>query len=181
MRGIFWLVALLASTAQAENIIYKSQRVIFSAEMVASACHVRVQSDSDGNNLLTFATYNKATGASVPPQNFSIRLYESGAPVQGCSAFLVGQIATLSFGNPGQLDAGGVVTWGAGDRVRIDVRATDPQADYRGALSLAVTTVNYPVEFAAKGEFRFTARPVFPDNVRAGEYSGALTFVVQYR
>lgn len=181
MRNLFFLIALLASTAQAENIKYKSQRVIFSAEVVASACHVKVQSDSAGNNLLTFATYNKTTGAPVPTQNFSIRLYESGASVQGCSAFLVGQVATLSFGNPGQLDAAGVVTRGAGDLVRIDVWAVDPQADYRGILNLTTTSVNYPVDFAAKGEFRFSARPVFPDNVRAGEYSGALTFVVQYR
>ncbi|MBN6454229.1 EAL domain-containing protein [Escherichia coli] len=35
-----------------------------------------------------------------------MRLYETGATVQGCSAFLAGQVATLNFGHPGQLDAG---------------------------------------------------------------------------
>ncbi|MBB7764011.1 fimbrial protein, partial [Escherichia coli] len=37
------------------------------------------------------------------------------------------------------------------------------------------------VEFAAKGQFRFRAQPVFPANVKAGEYTGALTFVVTYQ
>lgn len=117
---------------------------------------------------LTFGTYRKSTGASVPPRDFTVRLYESGATVQGCSAFQAGQVATLDFGNPGQLDAGGVVTRGAGDGVRVDVRAVDTQADYRGRLTQDSHSVNYPVEFAAKGQFRFRAQPVFPANVKAG-------------
>ncbi|TBL77971.1 fimbrial protein [Obesumbacterium proteus] len=181
MRNLFFIMVFITSTAHAGDIIHKSTRVIFSAEVVSSACHVRVSSDSAGNNLLTFVTYNRATRTSVPPQSFSIRFYESGSFSQGCTAFLVGQVATLSFGNPGQLDSGGVVTHGAGDQVRIDVRAIDSQADYRGFINLSAHTVNYPVDFAAKGELRFTARPVFPDKVLTGEYSGALTFVVEYR
>ncbi|ECG7009964.1 fimbrial protein, partial [Salmonella enterica subsp. enterica] len=100
------------------------QKTLFSADVVASACHVVVDADSTGNSgRLTFGTYRKSTGASVPPRDFTVRLYETGATVQGCSAFLAGQIATLNFGNPGQLDGQGVVTRGAGDGIRIDVRA----------------------------------------------------------
>lgn len=84
------------------------QKTVFSADVVASACHVVVDADSTGNSgRLTFGTYRKSTGASVPPRDFTVRLYESGATVQGCSAFKAGQVATLDFGNPGQLDAGG--------------------------------------------------------------------------
>ncbi|EPB1915046.1 fimbrial protein [Escherichia coli] len=159
-----------------------TQKTIFSADVVASACHVVVDADSTGNSgRLTFGTYRKSTGASVPPRDFAVRLYESGATVQGCSAFQAGQVATLDFGNPGQLDAGGVVTRGAGDGIRVDVRAVDTQADYRGRLTQDSHSVNYPVEFAAKGQFRFRAQPVFPVNVKAGEYTGALTFVVTYQ
>ena len=76
-------------------------------DVVASACHV-VDADSTGNSgRLTFGTYRNVHGASVPPRDFTVRLYESGATVQGCSAFKAGQVATLDFGNPGQLDAGG--------------------------------------------------------------------------
>ncbi|MCN2058206.1 fimbrial protein [Escherichia coli] len=158
------------------------QKTVFSAEVVASACHVVVGADSSGNSgRLTFGTYRKSTGTPVPPRDFTVRLYESGASVQGCSAFLSGQVVTLDFGNPGQLDAGGVVTHGAGDGIRVDVRAVDPQADYRGRLTQDRHSVNYPVEFATKGQFRFRAQPVFPANVKAGEYSGALTFVVAYQ
>lgn len=158
------------------------QKTIFSMDVVASTCHVVVEADSSGNSgRLTFGTYRRSTGASVPPRDFTVRLYESGATVQGCSAFKAGQIATLDFGNPGQLDAGGVVTRGAGDGIRVDVRAVDAQADYRGRLTQDRHSVNYPVEFAAKGQFRFRAQPVFPANVKAGEYTGALTFVVTYQ
>lgn len=159
-----------------------TQRIVFSADIVASACHVVVDADSNGNSgQLTFGTYRKSTGTPVPPRDFTVRLYESGATVQGCSAFQTGRVATLDFGNPGQLDAGGVVTRGAGDGIRVDVRAVDTQADYRGRLTQDSHSVNYPVDFAVKGQFRFRAQPVFPANVKAGEYTGALTFVVTYQ
>ncbi|EMB3556322.1 fimbrial protein, partial [Escherichia coli] len=61
-----------------------TQKTIFSADVVASACHVVVDADSTGNSgRLTFGTYRKSTGASVPPRDFAVRLYESGATVQG--------------------------------------------------------------------------------------------------
>ena len=158
------------------------QKTLFSGDVVASAGHVVGDADSTGNSgRLTFGTYRKSTGASVPPRDFTVRLYELGATVQGCSAFLTGQVASLDFGNPGQLDAVGVVTRGAGDGIRVDVRAVDAQADYRGRLTQDNHSVNYPVGFAAKGQFRFRAQPLFPANVKAGEYSGALTFVVTYQ
>ncbi|HHE3117095.1 TPA: fimbrial protein [Escherichia coli] len=159
-----------------------SQRVVFNVDVVASACHVVVDADSIGNSgRLTFGTYRKSTGGGTPPRDFTVRLYESGATVQGCSAFKAGQVATLDFGNPGQLDAGGVITRGAGDGIRVDVRAVDAEADYRGRLTQENHSVNYPVAFAARGQFRFRAQPVFPANVKVGEYTGALTFVVTYQ
>lgn len=158
-----------------------SQRTVFNADVVASACHAVVDVDGSGSSRLTFGTYRKSTQAAVPPREFTVRLYESGATIQGCSAFLAGQISTLDFGNPGQLDAAGVVTRGAGDGVRVDVRAVDSEADFREKLTQANHIVNYPVDFAAKGQFRFRAKPMFPADVKAGEYTGALTFVVQYQ
>lgn len=121
------------------------QRTVFSADVVASVCHVVVDADSSGNSgQLTLGTYRKSTGASVPPRDFTVRLYESGATVQGCSAFKAGQVATLDFGNPGQLDAGGVVTRCAGDGIRVDtglpekpVRTTG-QARTEGAPAIPV-------------------------------------------
>ncbi|HBB9147756.1 TPA: type 1 fimbrial protein [Escherichia coli] len=157
------------------------QRTIFNADVVASACHVVIDGNGTGQGQLTFDTFRKSSGVSVQPREFTVRLYENGVTVQGCSAFQAGQIATLDFGNPGQLDAGGVVTRGVGDGIRVDVRAVDAQADYRGRLTQDSHSVNYPVEFAAKGQFRFRAQPVFPASVKAGEYTGALTFVVTYQ
>lgn len=177
IKNILFLVLLAGEGAHASV-----QKTIFSADVMASTCHVVVDADSSGNSgRLTFGTYRKSTGTSVPPRDFSVRLYESGATVQGCSAFLVGKIATMDFGNPGQLDAGGVVTRGAGDGIRVDVRAVDAEADYRGRLTQDNHSVNYPVDFAVRGRFRFRAQPVIPANVKAGEYAGGLTFVVTYQ
>ncbi|ELD0539737.1 fimbrial protein [Escherichia coli] len=174
MGAFFWL---FSSHCQSDV-----QRVVFVTDVVASACHVVVDADSSGNSgRLSFDTFRKSTATSVPPREFTVRLYESGSTVQGCSAFKAGQIATLDFGNPGQLDAGGVVARGAGDGIRVDVRAVDTQADYRGRLTQDRHSVSYPVDFAARGQFRFRAQPVFPSNVKAGEYSAALTFVVTYQ
>ncbi|EEU9452257.1 fimbrial protein [Escherichia coli] len=157
------------------------QRTIFSADVVASGCHVVVDGDGAGVGQLTFGTFRKSSDISIKPQEFIIRLYESGATVQGCSAFQAGRIATLEFGNPGQLDAAGVITRGAGDGIRVDVRAVDIQADYRERLTQARHTINYPVNFATKGQFHFRAQPVIPVDVKAGEYIGALSFIVTYQ
>ncbi|WP_426472800.1 fimbrial protein [Escherichia marmotae] len=178
MKKIFLFISLLLVRGGQATI----QKTVFSTDVVASTCHVVVDADSTGNSgRLTFGVYRKSTGVSVSERNFTVRLYESGATIQGCSAFLAGQVATLDFGNPGQLDAGGVVTRGAGDGIRVDVRAMDAQADYRGRLTQDKHSVTYPVDFAAKGQFRFSAQPIFPVDVKAGEYSGALTFVVTYQ
>ncbi|EPS7491341.1 fimbrial protein [Escherichia coli] len=166
------------TSVHAETIV---QRTIFNADIVASSCHVTVDVDGTGSNRLTFGTFNKSTAAPVSSRDFSVRLYETGATVQGCSAFSAGQLATLQFGNPGQLDTAGVITHGAGDGVRIDVRALDSLADYRGRINIADAKVNYPTDFAVKGEFRFRAKPVIPADVKSGEYTGALTFVVSYQ
>lgn len=73
-----------------------AERIIFSVDVVSSACYVKVDADSIGNSgRLTFGTYRKSTGASVPPRDITVRLYEAGATVQGCSAFKAGQVATL--------------------------------------------------------------------------------------
>lgn len=181
MRGLLPALIFVPLMAQASAGYFATWRVFFSADVVASACHVRVDADGTGNNLLTFGTYSKSTAAAVPPREFTVRLFESGATVQGCSAFQAGRLATLQFGNPGQLDAGGVVTRGAGDGVRIAVKAVDGQADWRERITQEHSAVNYPVNFAAKGQLRFTAQPEFPASVGAGEYDGALTFVVTYQ
>lgn len=89
-----------------------------------------VDADGTGSSRLTFGTYRKSSAAPVPPRDFTVRLYETGATVQGCSAFLAGQIATLNFGNPGQLDGQGVVTRGAGD----GIPAVVPEGYLRSAL-----------------------------------------------
>ncbi len=55
----------------------------------------------------------------------------------------------------------------------------------RGQYQPEVTpgTIRHAGDFAAEftGGFAVEAQPVFPANVKAGEYTGALTFVVTYQ
>lgn len=157
-----------------------TQRVVVHAVAVASACRVVVEGDSVGNNRLSFGVYNKSTGELPAARPLTFWLYEEGATVPGCSAFQVAPLATVQFGNPGQLDEGGVMTRGAGDHVRVDVRATDEQADNRGAVTSQNARVNYPSVFASQGRLAFMARPVALEQASAGEYRGTLSFVVSY-
>ncbi|ADP11027.1 K88 fimbrial protein A [Erwinia sp. Ejp617] len=182
-KAIKFILLLLAGAGEACAVAPGTmvQRTLFSADVVSSACHVVVEAVGGRGSHLLFDTYRKSIAASVPPRDFIVRLYETGATVQGCSAFMSGQIASLDFGNPGQLDAGGVVTRGAGDGIRVEVRALDAQADFREHLTQENHKVNYPVDFAAKGQLRFRAQPIIPHEVKSGEYSGSLSFVVIYQ
>ncbi|EMB3556608.1 fimbrial protein, partial [Escherichia coli] len=77
-------ILFIAAFCLSSSCMATIQKTIFSADVVASACHVVVDADSTGNSgRLTFGTYRKSTGASVPPRDFAVRLYESGATVQG--------------------------------------------------------------------------------------------------
>lgn len=178
-KVIFWMfliVFFLLHSSVKANV----RRIIFNADVVASACHVVVDTGVIGDNTLAFDIYRKSTGGVIPARKFTIRLYESGSSIQGCSAFLAGQLATLQFGSVGQLDSHGVVTQGAGDGIRIEVRAIDSQADYREHLTERRNTINYPITFASKGQFCFEAKPIIPADVNPGEYSGALSFIISY-
>jgi hypothetical protein len=157
-----------------------TQRVVLHAVAVASACRVVVEGDSVGSNRLSFGVYNKGTGTAPVARPLTFWLYEEGATMAGCSAFLVAPLATVRFGNPGQLDEGGVMTRGAGGHVRVDIRAADAQADYRGAITAQSAQVNYPSTFAAQGRLAFLAKPVALEQASAGEYQGTLSFVVTY-
>lgn len=157
-----------------------TQRVVVHAVAVASACRVVVEGDSVGSNRLSFGVYNKGTGNAPVARPLTFWLYEEGATIPGCSAFLVSPLASVRFGNLGQLDAGGVITRGAGGHVRVDIRAADPQADYRGAITVQSAQVNYPSAFAAQGRLAFLAKPVALEQASAGEYRGTLSFVVTY-
>lgn len=157
-----------------------AQRVVVHAVAVASTCRVVVEGDSVGSNRLSFGVYNKGIGNPPIARPLTFWLYEEGATLPGCSAFLVSPLASVRFGNPGQLDQGGVTTRGAGGHVRVDIRAADPQADYRGVITAQSAQVNYPSAFAAQGRLAFQAKPVALEQASAGEYQGTLSFVVTY-
>lgn len=50
------------------------QKTLFSADVVASACHVVVDADGTGSSRLTFGTYRKSSAAPVPPATVSVSM-----------------------------------------------------------------------------------------------------------
>ncbi|MCP1489790.1 hypothetical protein J3D48_006200 [Pseudomonas fluorescens] len=172
--------SFLPVSADAALTQVMTQRVVVHAVAVASVCRVVVEGDSVGSNRLSFGVYKKGSGHVPVARPLTFWLYEEGATLPGCSAFLVSPFASVRFGNPGQLDEGGVMTRGAGGHVRVDIRAADPQADYRGAITAQSAQVNYPSVFAAQGRLAFLAKPVALEQASAGEYQGTLSFVITY-
>lgn len=164
----------------AEQVI-NVHRTILNATVVASACHVNIEADAVGNNQLSFGVYNKNTNQPIVPRSISLRMYESGSSLPGCSAFLVGQIASIDFGNPGQLDEQGIVTSGAGDSIRIELRSMDKRVDSQEVITVNHHTVTFPTDFASAGEFFFQAKPIGLEKSTAGEYNGSLSFIVSYQ
>ncbi|WP_336285919.1 fimbrial protein [Citrobacter arsenatis] len=156
-------------------------RVVMEGELVASACRVEVNGRAGGNQV-TFPEYSRGLKNTIPPQEIQLRLFDDGATVQGCSAFRAGKLVRMTFGNAGQLDARGVVTSGAGDQVRIQVRALDAEASHRNIITSTgdENQVTWPVGFAAQGLLRFEAVPAGLENAQAGQYSGQLSFVLTY-
>lgn len=178
------LILLISNTvimsAQATDRVI-TQTTKIDGIAVASACQVKIDNGYNKTNQVAFDIYDKSNAMEVSARPFTLWLYEEGSSIPGCSAFMVSSRATVSFGNPGQLDELGVVTRGAGNGVRIDIRALDEQADYRGKISLNSKDINYPSEFASSGKFVYSAKPVNLERAVAGEYRGTLTFVVTYQ
>lgn len=172
-------LAGLLSVQAAEPLF--TTRIVLDGSLVAAACRVEVNG-SNGETLVTFPEYSKGLRNTIAPEEILIRLYDDGATVAGCSAFRAGNLVRISFGNPGQLDEHGVVTTGAGDRVRILVSALDNQASHKNTITDAPdrNAVTYPVDFATRGLLRFAAVPSGLDSAQAGEYSGQLAFVISY-
>lgn len=157
-------------------------RIVMDGSLVAAACRVEVNG-RHGDAQVTFPEYSKGLRNTIAPEEILIRLYDDGATVAGCSAFRVGSLVRISFGNTGQLDEHGVVTAGtAGDRIRILVSALDNQASHKNTITDAPerSSVTYPVDFAARGLLRFAAVPSGLDNAQPGEYAGQLAFVISY-
>ncbi|MEG0171436.1 MAG: fimbrial protein [Acinetobacter sp.] len=175
------LIIIFSCPAKSAEEVLITQRVILNANVVSSACHVKVQADSMNNNRLTMDAYKKGDSSKIHPKSFYIWVFEDGATLPGCSAFLVGNFVSVHFGNPGQLDEIGVVTRGAGDKIRIEIKSTDNLADYREKITNKRAIVNYPTNFASEGKLSFIAKPVNLEASKSGEYMGALSFVVTYQ
>ncbi|MCX8980968.1 fimbrial protein [Citrobacter portucalensis] len=164
----------------ADELKSVTQRTVIDAIVVASSCRVMVDAGYSGTRLLNFGSWNKSADESPQAGSFTLWLYEDGATMPGCSAFRVAPLASITFGNAGQLDNEGVITRGAGGGIRIDIRALDQEADYRGKIANGNNIINYPSRFVEAGKLRFSALPVNLEKASAGEYRGSVAFVLSY-
>ncbi|OQS31665.1 fimbrial protein [Chromobacterium haemolyticum] len=184
MKSLCFLFALLlfgcSGLLKAESIKVIQSTMNIDAHLVASTCHLVVDADGVGNSMLSLGVYNKGLGVVGGSRYFNIRAFEDGSTQSGCSAFMVAPTANIRFGGPGQLDEEGVITRGAGDQLRIEVRALDKEASYQGAVNSSNFDIDYPNDFAAKGMFRFQVDVKNLERASAGEYNGSLAFIVSY-
>lgn len=174
------VMALLDTKAIAMVKVVES-RLIVNATVVLPTCNIVVQTDGANRNSLDFGVYDKSLRLEPTAKTFSLIVSEVGSSNPGCSAFMAAPKAVIAFGNPGQLDELGVVTKGAGDEIRIVVRAKDDEASYKQNINVNQNRVEYPSSFAAKGRFDFEVNTIYMNKALAGEYSGSLSFVVSYQ
>lgn len=178
------LIGLLSVTSAhvTPEVLLKHQ-IDVKGVVVASSCSVVVESDSSRSGVISFGEYNQAQKAEIVNKSFTVKLFESGTPSSpGCSAFLAGSgFVSVKFGDQGQLDERGVVTRGGGDNIRIEVRATDPEASNRDPVTSENSVLMYSKEFAQKGIFGFEAEAKGLDTAMPGAYRGSLSLVVSYK
>jgi type 1 fimbria pilin len=122
-------------------------------------------------------------------------LSESEGGETGCSAFQAygrqQNVATLTFGDLSQtqLDSQGVVTRYTDDTtspIRVQVMPTNAEAQFvksggPGYITVDYNQLQYPIDFAAKGQFDFSASLIGLKNASSGAFSGTLTLTVIYR
>lgn len=162
--------------------LFKS-RVTIEGVVVSPACNVEVESDGVKGGV-SFGRYNLSNSEGVVEKNFFIKIYEHGSLIPGCRAFLTGNdFVRFSFGDKStkQLDEHGVITKGAGDSIRIVIRALDSEANNREKITHKNAVVQYPKKFAREGIFRFSARLGMLDHALSGDYYGSLSLVISYQ
>ncbi|MGL5236688.1 MAG: fimbrial protein [Plesiomonas shigelloides] len=167
----------------AENII--NTRTELEGTVVSSVCSIAIEGDRGRLGVIDLGQYNQATHQGSGGKTFWLKLYEEGATLPGCDAFLAGgDKVTLTFGdkNLQQLDARGVITRGAGDGVRLRISSLDANnVSSVEPLTFIHQTLSYPTSFAAKGVFGFRVQPTGLNLAKAGVYQGELSVVVSYK
>ena len=189
-------IALLGSALPWAGWAQSVSTTTITATVVASSCVGRVvtglQRSSSGT--VDFGVINPKT-RTAPVRTFSLLLSEYEGGETGCSAFeaygRVQNVATLTFGDLSQtqLDTQGVVTRYSDDSaspIRVQVVPTNSEAQFvqsggPGYITAGFNQVQYPIDFAAKGQFDFSAALAGLERARAGAFSGTLTLTVVYR
>ena len=182
---VIFLSCMESRASQAESLELFSSEFRISGVVVSSVCSVKVENNTSTSGVIGFGQYNKAAQSGLNErQVFSVKLYESQSKLLGCSAFLAGSSdVSLKFGdaNSGQLDSLGVVTFGAGDGVRIAITSTNLEASNNNVITSNNSILTYPSSFAVKGEFGFEANVKGLSDAAPGTYSGTLSLTVEYQ
>ncbi|MFV8986175.1 fimbrial protein [Serratia fonticola] len=184
-------MALLFS-AQTQSVAITT----ITATVVASSCVGRIVSGVQRSTvgIIDFGVINAKTKAA-PVRPFSLLLSEYADGEIGCSAFRAyaqqQNIATLTFGDLSQtqLDSQGVITRYSDDSaspIRIQVAPRNQEAQFvqpggPGYITAGFNQLQYPVDFATKGQFDFIASLTGLGQAKAGSFTGALTLTVAYR
>ncbi|HFT1981073.1 TPA: hypothetical protein RG830_004149 [Vibrio vulnificus] len=180
-------IAFSSLNVNSEGVLLFESEYRLSTTVVSSTCLVGVltSSSSTKNNVIDFGVYNKDNPAGFSSsQTFQVIVYEDNIDNPGCSAFLAGKdMVSLKFGDISgkQLDEYGVVTFGAGNGVRISVSATDAEASSSDTITSTHNELFYKPEFASNGKFGFVASVTNIEKASVGAYQGSLSLIISYR
>lgn len=187
---------LMLAGALLPTVVLAETTTRITATIVASSCQgvIATNGQRGTTGMIDFGVINPKLRAA-PVENFSLILTEYDGGDIGCSAFEVyartNVFATITFGDLSnhQLDERGVVTRyddGNVSPLRVRVTPTNPEArfvttDGPGFITQSHREVQYPVDFAARGQFDFQASLDGVDEAKAGKFTGTLTLTLIYR
>nr|WP_052679366.1 hypothetical protein [Vibrio parahaemolyticus] len=180
-------IAFCSLNVNSEGVVLFESEYRLSTTIVSSTCYVSAKTGSSTkkNNVIDFGDYNRNNPANFSSSlTFQVIVYEDSIDNPGCSAFLAGKdMVSLKFGDISgkQLDEYGVVTFGAGNGVRISVSATDAEASSSDTITSTHNELFYKRDFASKGEFGFLASVTNIEKASVGTYQGSLSLIISYR
>ncbi|MCL1141630.1 fimbrial protein [Shewanella gaetbuli] len=174
------LVSFSATTAKESSA---ETKIKIKGVIVTSGCSFSFLTQSNNVDTIDFGDYNVSNDRGIKEQIFHIQGREKGSAELGCSAFLAAQEkVSISFGDSSgrQLDQRGVVTYGAGNNIRVEINSTDLEASNNNPITLSNNEIKYDKDFASKGNFSFIAKPLGLKQAEPGEYNGSLSIYIKY-
>ncbi|GAL14522.1 hypothetical protein JCM19233_5534 [Vibrio astriarenae] len=177
-------VTLAPNTSYSETSGEVSRnRVVFTGMLKVPTCSYDILAEGISSNNIDFGNIH-ADYLDKSPRYFSIVITENDSDKLGCSSLeMISDVVTVSFGdnNNDQIDLNGVITHGAGDGIRVRIKAIDSFASNNDYINSENKTIHYSSEDLSGGLARYSAELLYSSGRPApGSFSGTVSVVIAY-